>query len=102
MLKFYQGYDNVQIVELTDDDVAQSLASVTKVELTFDGVTYDSDTTPDAFDWVTNSSQLILKMGILPSIAVTKDKKAEIVTIDPSNPNGVVWGRIAIQIDEVS
>jgi hypothetical protein len=102
MLTFFQGYDNVQIVELTEDGSAQSLSAVTKVEITFDGVTYDSDTTPGAFDWETVETQLILRCGLLPSIPVAKDTKAEIVTIDPSNPNGIVWGRVAIKIDEVS
>jgi hypothetical protein len=102
MLTFYQGYDNVQTIQLTSDDVVQSMLEVTLIEITFDGVTYDSDTSPYVFDWTTDPTELVLRMGLLPDIPVAKDKKAEIVTYDPSNPNGLVWGRIAIKIDEVT
>jgi hypothetical protein len=102
MLTFFKGYDNVQIVELTSGSTPQSLLEVTLVEITFNGVTYDSDTTPGAFDWATDSNQLVLRMGLLPDIPVAKDKKAEIVTYDPSNPEGIVWGRVAIKMDEVT
>jgi len=101
-LVFYKGYDNPQVLELKTGGVAQDLAAVSKVEVTFNGNTYDSDTYADAFDWTTDSMELVLRLGLIPGIEVTKDKKSEIVTYDPSNPNGFVWGRVLIIMDEVS
>jgi flagellar basal body rod protein FlgC len=37
-------------------------------------------------------------LGTIADLEVVKDSRAEIITYDPSHPDGLVWGTIAIQV----
>ena len=104
MYKVYKGHDNVFTILFEEDDVAQDLSAVTKVELLYKGVTYDSDTDPNSFDFTTDGSdgKVHFKLGIISDIETGTDSRSELVLYDPSNTNGIYWGYIGIKVTELS
>ena len=109
MKTYYRGHANIGCYQLTSQDCETGqtnptpLAPVTKMELTFSGNTYDSDADPQAFDWSVNPSngRLNLKVGLLTDVPIGRDTKSELIVYDPSNPEGVVWGLLAINVIDV-
>lgn len=73
---------------------------ITMVEILINGKYYCSDDYPASFDFITEGEDGIITMvlGTIPELEVVKDAKAEIITYDPSHPDGLVWGTIAIQV----
>lgn len=102
----YKNRDNPLFLLLKSTDEAGVLtypdltAGVTKVEILIKGVYYNSTQYPDAFDFATEGADGIvcLRLGNIPELVATKDPVAEIITYDPSNPDGLVWGTIPIKV----
>ncbi len=105
----YKGRDNSLFVQLSQTD-EQGVVSkpdltqgITKVEVLLKGKFYNSTDYPNAFDWTSEGATGIvgLKLGLIPELEVVKDTEAEILTYDPANPDGLVWGTIPIQVIEL-
>ena len=103
----YKGRDNSLSVRLSNTnesgvttypDLIQG--GVTKVELLLKGKYYCSDDYSESFDFTTEGADGIITMvlGTIVDLEVVKDSRAEIITYDPSHPDGLVWGTIAIQV----
>ena len=103
----YKGRDNSLSVRLSNiNELGVTTypdlidGGITKVELLIKGKYYCSDDYPFSFDFTTEGSDGIITMvlGTIPDLDVVKDPKAEIITYDPSHPDGLVWGTIALQV----
>ena len=79
---------------LTSDEID----AITKVELKYKDVYYDSTTYTDAFDLVTGreSGKLIIKPGLLDWEAGSD--VVELIVYDAANTNGVMWMQIGTQV----
>ena len=76
--------------------------SVTKMQLKFDSIIYDSDTTGhglgNAFDWVSRGAEgiIILSLGaVLPT--GKRDRRAELILFDADATAGIVWDQLDIK-----
>lgn len=94
----YKGRNNTIDVILTSNGVAQSLSSVTHMELVVAGVTYSSSSTPAYFDWsgpTTGYVSISLgQSGVTPQSAMGK-----LIIYDTSHTNGILWGKIPLRIE---
>jgi hypothetical protein len=90
---FYNGHDNVYDVTLTEDGVAISHASITRLQIMMvddDGglsVLSDSQTDPTSFSFGT--SNLTMKIGQMGIAAGEYLCKLNVFGTDA--PNGIVW-----------
>lgn len=98
MLVFYKGYDNIETIQLLNAGSPVDLSSVTKISIKFKGVLYDSTTYTSAFDWSAGTGKVDIKLGSISVIDIGTDHRAELVVVDPSNPNGIVWGTIPVRV----
>lgn len=98
MLLFYKGYDNIETIQLLNAGSPVDLSSVTEMSIKFRGTLYDSTTYTSAFDWSLGSGRVDLKLGSIAVIDTGTDSRAELVVVDASNPNGVVWGTIPVRV----
>ncbi len=109
MALFYRGKNNRACLQLKKTDCATGqvspvdLSGVTKTEIFFNGVNYDSDQYPQAFDWNVDpvNGRLDLMLGNIPTIDAAKDSKSEFSVYDPSNPDGVMWGLLFVQVRDI-
>jgi len=106
----YKGRNNSLSVRLSNTNELGVVSypdliagGITIAEILINGKYYCSDDYPLAFDFTTEGEDGIITMvlGIIPEIELVKDAKAEIITYDPSHPDGMVWGTIAIQVIEL-
>jgi len=97
----YLGHDNRIDVILKADGSAVDLSSVTRMTLSFDAVLIDSDNgDSDPIQWAkvgyaTGEVRIILGGQEIPAGSY----RTPLVVYDPSNPYGIVWGRIVIQVE---
>jgi hypothetical protein len=97
----YLGHDNRIDIILKADGSAVDLSSVTRMTLSFDSLLIDSDNGDlDPIQWVkagyvTGEVRISLGGQSIPA----GDYRAALVVYDPSNPNGIVWGLLLIQIE---
>ena len=107
----YKGRDNSLSIRLSSTNELGAVTypdlvagGVTKVEVLFNGKYYCSTDYPSSFDFLTEGEDGIITMvlGTIPELEVVKDAKAEIITYDPSHPDGMVWGVIPIQVIELT
>lgn len=105
----YKGRNNSLFVQLSETDEAGVVTKpdltqgVTKVEVLLKGKYYNSTDYPAVFDWASEGAAGVvgMKLGLIPELEVVKDTQAEIITYDPANPEGLVWGSIPIQVVEL-
>lgn len=93
----YLGRDNAIELILKANNEAQSLSSVTHMELVVSGVTYSS-VTSGYFDWSGSTTGYVsLTFGQSATLSPgTYD--AELIVYDGSNVNGIIWGEIPLRI----
>jgi hypothetical protein len=90
---FYNGHDNVYDMTLTEDGVAISHASITRLQLMMvndDGsliTLSDSQTDPTSYSF--NASNLTMKIGQMGIAAGNYICKLNVFGADA--PNGIVW-----------
>ena len=91
----YLGRDNTNELLLKVDGVGQPLDSVTRIELEFDDGFQVSNTTPTAYPIKWQSlddpadGKVELKLGAYT--ITTGERTCRLVTIDPTDSNGIVW-----------
>jgi len=97
----YLGHDNRIDILLKADGSAVDLSSVTRMTLSFDAVLINSDNgDSDPIQWAkagyaTGEVRISLGSQQIPAGSY----RAPLVVYDPSNPDGIVWGRIVIQVE---
>jgi hypothetical protein len=96
--KVYLGHDNSVDLLLKAGGSAVDLSSVTRMVLELsDGTSFDSDTDAGVFDWDTGTTgKLIISLGGETIDAGTYH--ATLIVYDPTNPNGIVWGRFNLVV----
>ena len=96
----YNGTDNAIDVILKKSGVAQSLSAVTRIKLLEenDAFSLDSSTDTDVFTWTgldyTGQVQMVIGGESIPDGTYT----ARLITIDPTNTNGLCWGEIELTV----
>lgn len=101
----YIGHDNTFRKCLYSGSSAVDLSSVTKIELTINGTTYDSTSEPDAFDYTSEAAtgHITFKLGAIASLSTAvRDQVCELVVYSADYPNGYVWGTIDINVTTVA
>ena len=105
MYTVYLDRDNTFTVQLkagpVGSEVAVDLASVTKMEIYYLGSYYSSEDYASSFDWSEGDGKVTFKLGVIPSFPAGRDKKAELIVYDPSNPEGIVWTYLDIKAIDI-
>jgi len=95
----YLGHDNTVDLILKVDGTAQDLSSVTKITATFDSATIESaDKASGAITWDQagyDTGEIRMALGD-ETITAKKYYTVWIVTYDPVNSDGIVWGSVCI------
>ncbi len=94
----YLGRDNSMDFILKADGVAQSLSSVTRMELVISGVTYSS-VTAGYFDWSGATTGFVAITLGQSSVLSPGTYDAELILYDASNDNGIFWGKIPLKVE---
>ena len=94
----YNNRDNVISLSLLSDGNIIDHTSITRVQLKVGTVTLDSQTQPTWFN-LTNASKITLKLGFA---GLTAGKNlASLVVFDSLNPEGVVWGKLYLTVEDI-
>jgi len=98
----YLGCDNPIDLILSADGAAADLTDVIRMTLSFGALLVDSDNgDTDPIQWKKEgyaTGQIRIFLG---AEAITaKIYSAPLVVYDPTNPEGVMWGRINIKVEE--
>lgn len=101
--KVYNGRDNTIDLLLKADGAAVDLAAVTRMQLVVGETTIDSSTAPAAFDWSPTpavTGKVVLALGALgdDSIPAGEGQTATLYVFDASNPNGICWGQLRLDV----
>ena len=104
----YNGHDNTidLILSSTVDGVTSpaDLSGVTRMKLTFDGTTIDTNDQGVStgagknFDWTQGDGKLCLKLGSL-DIPPGRYRKVELDVYDPANQDSILWGKLDIIVE---
>ena len=92
---------NPTSIQLIKDGTAlteEEIGVITKVGIRYQGVYYNSESYPDAFDLVTLASEgkVVLRAGLIP-LAVGSDA-VELLIYDTFNVAGIMWMQIAMVV----
>lgn len=100
----YLGRDNKTVLQLKVAGTAEDISGATRMTLNFNGTIVDSDTSPTAFDWSLGSGkvELALKNESIWAGTYRDENAVELVVYDPSNTDGIVWGKINCIVQEKS
>lgn len=103
--RIYLGSDNTIDLQLKADGVAltaEQMSGISKIVLTFKGVSISSDDYPAAFDWATRGDEgvIIMDLGTLPILSAGTDPLAGLKIYDSENTNGVFWGNLILTVEE--
>lgn len=95
----YNGRDNTIDLLLKADGVAQDLSTVTRMVVAEqdDAFSVDSATSPDAFDWATGTTGVVVFAFGGEGITAGYHQ-CRLIVYDPTNANGVVWGSIKLTV----
>jgi len=103
----WKDRDNISYFELSKQGellTTIEMAAITKAEIKYNDIYYDSDNYPTAFDWSTlgDESKIIIKFGLIDlGDNLSKDRKSELIIYDADNISGVVWNQfiMIVKID---
>lgn len=102
---FYVNSRNEFKVILEEDGAAMNLGSVTKVEITYNGTTYDSTTSPTAFDYATGTTgEIAFYLGKIITTLPTnpRDKLCEVAVYESGEELPLYWGKIDVTAEEAA
>jgi len=90
----------IQLSKLGAVLTAEEMAAITKAELKYSGVYYDSTAHPTAFDLTTIAAEgkIIIKPGLLEWTAGADI--AELIIYDSVNTEGIMWMQIRITVKD--
>jgi len=100
----WKDRNNISYFELSKQGellTAIEMSAITKAEIKYNDLYYNSDDYPTAFDWITleSESKLIVKFGLIDlGDNLSKDRKAELIIYDAVNTDGVVWNQFTMII----
>lgn len=96
----YNSRDNTNDLLLSADGAAYDLSAITKMELQVNSTTIDSDQSPDAFDWDTETTgKVILMLGDEGLEVGTHE--AYLVLYAPDFADGIVWGSLYLKVRDI-
>ena len=110
MLIVWKSRENgfaLQLKKTNDDGVLTALTSsemddISKIEILFKETYYSSDEHGSSFDWSTYkaSGVAVFKLGLISGIDTGRDKRAELIIYNPTNPAGIIWKLLDIKVYE--
>jgi hypothetical protein len=88
--------DTGELEVLTSDE----MDDISKIEILYKGVKYDSATYDTSFDWSTYkaSGVVVFKLGLITTIATGRDKRVELIIYNTANPLGLIWKLLDIKV----
>jgi hypothetical protein len=103
MFTVYKDRSNTFSFQLTMDGVALSeseMQEITKVEVLFKKLYFNSDDYPAAFDWDSEASdgKIIFSLGLIDTIPKGRDANSELIIYSPTFVDGRVWDLLDIQV----
>ena len=110
MLIVWKGRENgfaLQLKKTNDEGVLTVLTSdemddISKIEILFKEEYYSSAEYGTSFDWSTYkaSGVAVFKLGLISAIVTGRDKRAELIIYNPTNPAGIIWKLLDINVVE--
>jgi len=97
MIIAWLSRDNVINIALSNDGILINHSLITRILLFFGSTIIDSAITPTTFD-LTNVAKVVFKPRLIPIIPGTY--AVSIVTYDSSNPDGIAWGNVSINVKQ--
>jgi len=75
------------------------MSAISKVEIQYQGLSYTSASYTSSFDFTTYAStaKIIAYLGTI-GLPVGRDYEAELLIYSPTNPEGLVWDTIDLQV----
>jgi len=97
----YLGHDNTIDLQLKADDAAQDLSAVTKITATFGSTTISSvDKAAGVITWDQAGYETgEIRMALGDEDIDEGGYSVPIVVYDPSNTDGVVWGKVNVLVE---
>jgi len=102
----YLDHGNTIDLVLKADDVAQSLSAVTGIRVMFDQTSiYSNQASEGAIKWQ-STSDTAWELGEIRIDCSSHDILAQrydvpIIVYDTSNPDGIVWDTVRIEVEEI-
>jgi hypothetical protein len=99
----YINRDNIINLQLNDNGIAQSLASVTKIDAKIGSTLITNDVPTDwPIKWSgLTTGEVRFRLGpVLPSTLAGR-AKLWLIVYDASNTNGIVWGCVDVIINNI-
>lgn len=88
----YIGRNNEIVLELRENGAAVDLEAITRVIVDLGTFEIDSKTKPGAFDWETDTTKLVMRLGEVEGIENHKGlKTARLIVFANDYPDGLVW-----------
>jgi len=107
-LVVWKGRENefaLQLKKTNDEGVLTVLTSsemdaISKIEFLFKEEYYSSADYGSSFDWSTYkaSGVALFKLGLISAIDTGRDKRAELIIYNPTNPAGIIWKLLDITV----
>ena len=102
----YSGYGNTIDLVLKADGVAQDLSSITGIRVMFDTTTVWSDaasTGPIKWQSTSDTTWDLGEIRIDCGSHGIENRRyhVPVITYDPSNTDGIMWGRVKIEVEDV-
>lgn len=83
------------------DATEQDISACTRMQLLIGNLLIDSNSSPAAFDWVTNGAEGLLELDIGSEKGLRVGTyRARLTIYDTTYPNGRVWGYFMLQVKE--
>ncbi len=87
----FKGAGNEIHLVLTEQDRAQKLEAISRMQLSIAERTLDSADTPEVFDWQTYPRVLVLRLGKVDLPAGLHSCRLKVFSLDYPHPLGLVW-----------
>jgi len=82
---------------------SDQMDAISRVDIVFKGVTYDSATYAAAFDWTTEkaNSYIIFALGEISVLPEGHDQKAELIVYTSEDTDGIIWDYIDLTVYDI-
>lgn len=105
-LNFFKDRDNAEDLALLTNGTVIDPTAITRVVLIpSNGTAIDSDDSPEMFEWPVDvetgvfQGKKVIRLKLGSSELATGLSYCSLVTYDPTNPNGFVWGDLQITMN---
>jgi hypothetical protein len=100
---FYRNRNNDNSLEILNNGSAMDISGLTRIQMIFGDVTYDSAYHTTVFDWTTNGASGQLDITIDPNdpaLPKAGTYKARLILYDATYPNGITWSHFHAIVED--